>query len=187
MCGNAARCVALIYQKLAEGHPSRCRFLSLSGPIETQILSAHQVRVVMPTLAQEKDLIIKNSHGVSVPGFYVNTGVPHFVLEQIPDFELAKELRSHESFGPKGTNVTFVEVGSPRKAVTFERGVEDFTQACGTGAVAAARYIYKKAPQQKTVQVQMPGGILSVEFFGPESTQVYLQGQAQIEFKIIVP
>ena len=104
-------------------------------------------------------------------GFFCNTGVPHLVLEikRLADYpekkEMARALRSHPDFGSAGTNVTFIEFLPETfkvKAVSFERGVEDFTAACGTGAMAAAFYNLKKQKCAKT-EVEMPGGMLIMD------------------------
>ena len=74
----------------------------------------------------------------------------------------ARNLRNHISFAPQGTNVTYIEKliqPDKIKAVSYERGVEDFTQACGTGAMAAAFYNFKKHAAIET-NVEMPGGML---------------------------
>ncbi len=184
MCGNAARGVALLFQKLEQ--KKQAQFLTLAGSISTQILSSDLVRVTMPMLSDEKQVQLDGG-----AFFFVNSGVPHLVVEQKPDFELGKKLRSDPLLGSAGANVTFVQLDNPFNAVTFERGVEDFTPACGTGAVAAARWfhrrVHKKAPQNLPIQVQMPGGMLTIDFFGPEEKQVHLCGQATIDFKLIVP
>ena len=63
---------------------------------------------------------------------------------------------------PRGTNVTLISATDRPdvlRAVSYERGVEDFTAACGTGAAAAAFYNLKKH-HQVTTTVKMPGGDL---------------------------
>ncbi|PIZ84806.1 MAG: diaminopimelate epimerase, partial [Candidatus Omnitrophica bacterium CG_4_10_14_0_2_um_filter_44_9] len=76
---------------------------------------------------------------------YINTGVPHAVikvadLSRVNVKAMGRAIRSHEIFGPAGTNVDFIKViGKDHVLVrTYERGVEDETLACGTGAVASA-------------------------------------------------
>ena len=59
--------------------------------------------------------------------------------------------------------MTLIDTTNPEKisAVTFERGVEDFTQACGTGAVAAGFYLWEKMGRHRS-QIYMPGGLLEI-------------------------
>lgn len=99
----------------------------------------------------------------------LDTGVPHLVIE-IREFEeyrklekLCAQLRALSRF-PRGTNVTLVKIKTPQSvsAVTFERGVEGFTRACGTGAVAAAIYLATKSAQSE-IEVMMPGGTLVIK------------------------
>ncbi len=78
--------------------------------------------------------------------------------------EVGRVLRNHKIAGPKGANVTFYQGGENQRsiqAVTFERGVEGFTLACGTGAVAAA-VAHACGTEQKEIEVRMPGGLLTV-------------------------
>ena len=101
---------------------------------------------------------------------FVKVGVPHGVLrEENWDLNhmkaLAKKLRQENRFECQGMNVSFFSEIKPNclKARTFERGVEDWTQACGTGALSVALSFAKKNPELKELQVQMPGGLLEVK------------------------
>ena len=75
-------------------------------------------------------------------GYFINTGVPHTIIfdNRIPVKEIGRKIRFHKIFKPAGTNVDFVKVLSKNKIKvrTYERGVEDETCACGTGATASA-------------------------------------------------
>lgn len=76
---------------------------------------------------------------------FVNTGVPHAVVfvdsikESNVEFE-GRSLRLSPLFAPAGANINFVQLrkDSSLDLRTYERGVEAETQACGTGATAAA-------------------------------------------------
>ncbi|KHD88589.1 MAG: hypothetical protein OM95_08805 [Bdellovibrio sp. ArHS] len=176
MCGNAARCAArFCYEYL--GRPAEAaslRFRTGAGLVTANVLGDDEVRVQMPPARFVKEVIELLTHSRGLQKFaLVNTGVPHLVqkIKNLSDSvelkEMAREARSHADLKPAGANVTFYAENSQGHidAVTFERGVEDFTLACGTGAVAAA-YVYSALSSQKHVKVQMPGGLLSVDFEG---------------------
>jgi diaminopimelate epimerase len=177
MCGNAARCAALFANEYLSAEVSGIyEFKTVAGMVSAQVLGDDRVRVVMPEakdFQEQKTLVID---GKPEDFSYVNTGVPHLV-KKIAGYseasnlkEFARKARHHQDLGSAGANVTFytAEKDSLIKAVTFERGVEDYTQACGTGAVAAA-YTHFKKTKSRNVDVHMPGGVLSVQF--PESTK----------------
>lgn len=173
MCGNAARCAARFCgESLLAMEDGRFRFKTGAGLVTTEALGDAKIRVKMPEarfLQKEISLKTKSS---SVEKFaLVNTGVPHLV-QKIHDMldvtslkDMAREARSHHDLQPAGANVTFFAEQSAGtiKAVTFERGVEDYTLACGTGAVAAA-LVYSAGSRDMEVEVQMPGGTLQVSF-----------------------
>ena len=200
MCGNAARCASFY---IFEEQPQKqsLRFRTLAGEIEAKQIQREsraqaQIQVKLPEVLEAKSEFMVLVGSKEVWGCYVNTGVPHFVIEGEPDFKLAKFLRSAEEFGQAGTNVTFfqgLESSSPKdqsmQAVTFERGVEDFTLACGTGAVAAAFAARLQLGSQIKVnsiiqsvqqEVEMPGGILNVQW---EQNIPLLTGSAQFQYR----
>lgn len=173
MCGNAARCAARYCQEnLNAENSSKIRFQTEAGLVVTEILEQGKIRVRMPEARiLNKQLELKTKSSATEEFAYVNTGVPHLVqkIHNISDSvalkDMAKEVRSHPDLMPAGSNVTFYAEAALGEinAVTFERGVEDFTLACGTGAVAAA-LIYSEESAQTNVQVQMPGGVMQVHF-----------------------
>lgn len=189
MCGNAARCVAsLVFQK---GYfPTQMRLETQAGVIEAQYMPDKTVRVLMVSknlkVEQKKVLI----DGEAVSGFAVNTGVPHFVIEE--NIQTAKErksfsrkIRTHTDFGSAGTNVTYFEtqVEGVIASVSYERGVEDFTLACGTGAVAAALAFAKQTgfSLEHELLVRVPGGDLFVSV-DAASGRPFLRGPAVITY-----
>ena len=94
--------------------------------------------------------------------------------------ELGRKLRWHPAF-PKGANVNFFEIIGEDHIFerTFERGVEDFTYACGTGtgAVVAVLTLQGKASGHR-VRVDMTGGTLFIdaERVYSQITDLYLTG-----------
>lgn len=173
MCGNAARCAArFCHENLNVAVSSKIRFQTGAGLIVAEILEQGKIRVTMPEARiLNKQMELRTKSSATEKFAYVNTGVPHLVqkIHNIADSaalkDMAKEVRAHPDLLPAGANVTFYAETSLGKinAVTFERGVEDYTLACGTGAVAAA-LIYSQERALTKVQVQMPGGMIQVHF-----------------------
>lgn len=186
MCGNAARCAArYCYDKLGSHETGTLRFKTGAGLVVAQVLGSGRIRVRMPESRVIDEAIELKTKSSSTEKFVlVNTGVPHLVqkIHRIADTvglkDMAREVRAHHDLQPAGANVTFYAEDSLGKiqAVTYERGVEDYTLACGTGAVAAA-LVYGREKSQLQVEVQMPGGILQVTFV-PGDAHPLMEGAA---------
>lgn len=158
MCGNATRCVGYFAKNILQHPASEWNLNTVAGEISIKARSNEIFEVIMTPIQE-----LRSEHG-----FFCNTGVPHLVLpvENIQEtsklIDQARNLRNDSSFKPNGTNVTYVQkLDEPQKikAISYERGVEDYTQACGTGAMAAAFYNFKKFAVLET-HVEMPGGTL---------------------------
>ena len=173
MCGNAARCAArFCVESLGSASQINLKFKTGAGLVLAQTLGDSRVRVKMPAAKVLQEQIFLRMRSSSEETFtLINTGVPHLV-QKIHEMgaavalkDMAREARSHHDLKPNGANVTFYAEASKGRinAVTFERGVEDYTLACGTGAVAAA-LAYSNINGEKNVEVQMPGGLLQVNF-----------------------
>lgn len=191
-CGNGYRCVALFgHQVLGLG--KKMKFETLSGIIETEVVSGSRVRARMtePT-AYDPDLDIPLD-GRSLHAAFINTGVPHVViftegLAKVPVLELGRPVRYHQQFAPAGANVNFAEVTGPQSLAirTYERGVEDETLACGTGAAATAIAGVLSGRLNSPVDVTTRSGeVLTVSFrrSGRKVTDVLTEGSAHIVFK----
>jgi diaminopimelate epimerase len=192
MCGNGARCFVNFAQKLGFGNEIRFRV----HENEYQgVLRGDQVIVHFPLKTEVVPLHINGEHMYQV---YTNT--EHIVCPVQPA-SLADEkmlinkgrtYRYHKKFAPAGTNVNFMSgVSSDTVELqTYERGVENLTLACGTGAIATAlawhhQNSLKAGEYQMTVKVQ--GGTLSVRFTFDSTTKKYqkisLAGPATIVFE----
>jgi diaminopimelate epimerase len=102
--------------------------------------------------------------------------------------QLGPEIRRHPHFGPKGTNVNFVQLLGPGhiRVRTFERGVEGETLACGTGVTAAALVSSRVHQFHSPVKVQVQGGDqLEVSFAEKNGgfADVKLSGPAEFVFE----
>jgi len=188
MCGNGARCVARLATMLniCDTH---MRFETRVGMIEA-IVKGTRVQISMPDAAHLK--LDEELDGV--PSLCkINTGVPHAVvvvddLENTPVNRLGKLIRNHRAFMPEGTNVNFmVPMENNHAAIrTYERGVEDETYSCGTGAVACALIGAIKFNMQSPVTAHTHGGDYLNIFFKMDDikfSEISLEGPTQLIYK----
>jgi diaminopimelate epimerase len=191
MCGNGSRCAARLAWMLGIA-PASHVFGTDAGPIEAVVdPDSNQVTVQLTPpkdlrLNLELEMDIEGQH-LRLPLHSVNTGVPHAVtftdsLDTVDVWRLGRAVRNHGFFHPAGTNVNFVAVeGKGRLALrTYERGVEDETYACGTGAVASA-VIAKELglTGEETVITTTGGEELGVIL---RDGKTYLRGAAELVF-----
>ncbi len=188
MCGNGARCAARFAFVNNIAAETMC-FETVAGVIEAQIGEGQQVRISMTepgplreNLEVDTGLIV---HGAS----FINTGVPHVVIfvdeGDIPVKKWGRTVRMDRQFQPDGTNVNFVTMldAGEIRARTYERGVEDETRACGTGAVASAIVTSKKGMTKSPVTVVTSGGdrlVIDFDLQGGCAKKVHLTGPAHI-------
>ncbi len=151
MCGNGARCIAAYIVRNKKPRKKLFTIETLAGNIyATAANEVARVQLSAPTGYQPDIPLTVNDRRMRVS--YIDTGVPHAIvfvdgLEGIDVAGIGRVIRHHERFGPRGTNVNFVEQVNERlvNARTYERGVEGETKACGTGSVAVAIVAYLKA------------------------------------------
>lgn len=186
MCGNASRAVAAVGFEIL-GFEERFVFESLIGPIECEKLKHGYYRCswTIP-LNEALDMSIQVK-GVKKSQL-IQTGVPHLVLEldhwpaKSEVRSKVKSLRRLAALGPGGANVTLCHPKNDvLHAITFERGVEDFTLSCGTGVIAAA-ISYAGIDLREPLEVLNPGGLLAVEI-NPKKSRASLSGPAEIIFE----
>lgn len=191
MCGNGARCAARFAVINGIAQP-RLTFETLAGLIEAEVLN-HDVRVRLADIGDFRLYVSIPLEATTLAGHFIKVGVPHTVipmenLEEAPVRQWGREVRFHQLFQPEGTNVNFVWYESPHvlELRTYERGVEDETLACGTGAVAAALIHAKLGKVASPVAVHTRGGeILTVSFQvkGEKITEVFLEGEALVVYQ----
>lgn len=167
MCLNASRCVVRYELDIAQKR-GLIQFESDVGIVRGKKKGSN-IQVELPVRKQQvKPLRVLTKNKKVTRGYYVNSGVPHFVVfqklkEVYKMKEISSELRFHKEFKKPGSNITYWEKkGSQINAVTFERGVEDYTLACGTGAVAVGM-VFDSIFSKNPVTIQMPGGKIKVE------------------------
>lgn len=197
MCGNGARCICRYgYETGLAGETQRVE--TTAGLVTGRRISRreYQVRLNDPTTISLQEEL--EAEGKTWPCAYVelgNPGLPHAVVpypglagaDPQALFRLGRALRNHPRF-PKGANVNFYEITGPDQVLekTYERGVEDFTLACGTGtgSVVTVLTLLGQVSGQG-VQVTMAGGVLTVdvELQGDQVTGLYLTGPTNLVAK----
>ena len=197
MCGNGARCICRYGYE--HGIAGETQTIETTAGIVTgeRIDKLHyRVRLNDPSIVR-LDLTV---HINDMPYLcsYVelgNPGIPHVVVE-IPDleiyphhklFNLGRSLRYHPEF-PKGANINFYEFKGKDLLYerTYERGVEDFTYACGTGTGSLVTVLTLKGlVRGNSVHVQMQGGelIIDAEKENGQIKNLYLTGPTNMVLK----
>lgn len=179
-CGNGLRCLAL--------YISHSGFLDESFTIETEAyivpctVRSGRVSFRLP--------VPKVLHwGCRPEGnffdrelFVVDAGVPHTVvfvddLESYPVVERGKAIRYHPFFAPLGTNVNFIQSmpdGSVRIR-TYERGVEEETLSCGSGAAGVAFTVSRLENRTSPIRVVSVSGEVSEFYIGDKDRNAEME------------
>lgn len=185
MCGNGVRCVAKYmhdYKKIQKEEIS----------VETDS-GIHTVRILEDSEKGKVDMgepvILEETHAISMEGrktemMLISMGNPHAVIFMTPeegswkswDMKKAAAISSHSDF-TDGINVELVQVYSETgmKIRVWERGSGE-TLSCGSGACAAAAAAILTGKTKRKVNVEMPGGMLEVEW--KPGGEMYLTGSS---------
>lgn len=182
MCGNGMRCVA----RYLDEHDRRAAALveTLAGPIATRIVARApeylvSVEVNVPAVGPAHDV----GGYRAIP---VDVGNPHVVIfvDDAGAIDLAADgpRIERDARYPHGTNVHFAQITGPAslRVVHWERGA-GATQACGTGAVASAAAAVAVHGVRSPVELQVPGGVLTVEW--TPGQRAVMTGDAVREFE----
>ena len=195
MCGNGARCFALLARAVSGRKGNELRVQTQAGLL-TLRTSGQEVQVSMtePTKLRLGRKLVVAGRKLAVD--FLNTGVPHAVLfvRSVRSIDVAKQgraIRYHSAFAPSGTNVNFVEIGRGNRihVRTYERGVEGETLACGTGVVASSILSNLRRGLRSPILVTTRGGDhLRVGFsmVNGQARKVTLQGLARIVYTGVI-
>ena len=186
MCGNGSRCVA----KFAFDHgiaPENMTIETDAGLLTADRIGENQYRVRL----NNPGIVDLHRCGDMAYVELGDPGVPHGVFRYAGlSWDLRDRLRErmraerYADYFPKGANVNYYDFLSQDRVriLTFERGVEDFTLACGTGSgsVAAVLWLTGQLPGGR-LAVENPGGTLLFELEGTETevTSILMTGPAE--------
>lgn len=183
MCGNGGRCI-VAFAKSLNIIQDKAIFMAVDGMHHATIFDHNIVSLQMNDV---ETIHIKEDYT------FLNTGSPHHVafsqnLKNIDVKTLGSQIRYSDLYGAAGSNVNFVEQKSATTFAirTYERGVEDETLSCGTGATAVAIAMHALGKTNASnVEILVEGGKLEVTFdkINAIYTNVCLKGPATFVFK----
>jgi diaminopimelate epimerase len=186
MCGNGGRCL-VAFAKDLNVIQNTTTFIATDGlhhaTFEDNGLVSLQM-IDVPSINIHKEYS------------FLNTGSPHHVqiVEDIEHYNVKDNgaaIRYGELYGKTGSNINFVKKidDTTFRLRTYERGVEDETLACGTGATAVAIAMNAIGKTNATnINVDVEGGKLVVSFDKNDGvyTNVFLKGPAEFVFKGVI-
>ena len=198
MCGNGARCICRYgYENGLAGEVQKVE--TTAGLVTGWRVDRRLYRVRLNDPCNMRLDGKAEVDGVTYDCAYVelgDPGIPHAAvpIENLKNydtqalFQLGRKLRYYKDF-PKGANVNFYEIIGPDHVYerTYERGVEDFTYACGTGtgSVVTVLTLLGKV-SGKGVRVDMTGGTLTIDVERDSAghvTDLFLTGPTNIVCK----
>jgi len=182
MCGNGGRCIVAFAKQLNIIN-DQATFEAIDG-MHYATITADEINLQMVDIENVQQF---ENH------LFLNSGSPHHVtycddVNAIDVFTKGKIIRYGAPYNEEGTNVNFVEqtAANTFKIRTYERGVENETLACGTGATAVAIASFKSGKtQNKKLFIETLGGLLTVSFNenNGKFTNIFLKGAATFVFK----
>lgn len=194
MCGNGARCICRYgYERGLAGTTQTVE--TTAGIVTGERIDQRLYRIRLNDPSEIRLDLSLEVNGTTYPCSYVelgNPGIPHAVVPY-PNLaaadenelrELGRALRFHPAF-PKGANVNFYEITGDDEVYerTFERGVEDFTYACGTGTGSLVTVLTLQGKVSgHNVRVNMTGGQLVIDTVrsGETIQDLYLTGPTNL-------
>lgn len=196
MCGNGARCIARYgYEKKLAKETQHIE--TTAGLVIGQRRDERMYTIRLNDITKFSQDISIDIDGQNVQCDYIelgNPGLPHAVIKLADDFtmtpnalrDFGQKVRTNKAFS-KGANVNFCKVVGENEVeeLTYERGVEDFTLACGTGTGSVVAALMKKGLVSGiNTKVNVPGGVLFVTLNVDSQTQnitdIYLTGPTNI-------
>ena len=182
MCGNGGRCL-VAFAKSLNVIENQATFNAIDGLHNATI---DQNGIVSLQMQDVSEIKIETDYS------FLNTGSPHHVtmVENLTIYnvkENGSRIRNSDLYGKEGSNINFVTQISDSEFTirTFERGVEDETLSCGTGATATA--IAMNATNKtilNKIKINVEGGNLEISFDKIENkyVNVFLKGKAEFVF-----
>lgn len=159
-CGNGARCAVHFAQSL-DLFKNKATFEAIDG-VHLALIDNNFIYLKM----NDVDSFTKDE-----TAFIIDTGSPHYIqfVEDTDDediVEFGRKIRYSPKYKSKGINVNLVGVleDNHLEMLTYERGVEDETYSCGTGATAVGlAYALVLDYYEVDVRITVKGGELFIK------------------------
>ena len=185
MCGNGARCICRYAYDLGIA-PAEMTVETDAGLVSGWRIDENQYRVKL----NNPSVLDLNRKGTVAYAELGDPGVPHAVAEYKGDlwadaddiWDHMMALR-HDAAFPKGANVNFYQCIGEKvvRVLTFERGVEDYTLACGTGCGSIASILWTQGRLPGgTLTAHNRGGTLKVTVSGNPIDSILLEGPTEV-------
>jgi diaminopimelate epimerase len=201
LCGNGSRCAikfAKITGRLKSGDVN---FISNGKEYKGTIINEDKIKFFFNDVENLEPELVIYAYNQELKVSFLDTGSPHVVInindivisktvmnniDDVPVFEIGKEIRNLKEFSPGGTNVNFIMIKNNKVYIrTYERGVENETLACGTGAAASAIIASLKYGISSPVNLITKGGdelIVDFAVYQKRIKELALTGPAKITF-----
>lgn len=180
-CGNGTRCAVHFAHELGV-FEKKTRFTAIDG--------AHEATIEGDTVALKMADV--NTWEVIHSDYVLDTGSPHYIrfvedLNICDIVEVGRQIRYSDKYKKEGINVNLAAVdNNSLSMLTYERGVEDETYSCGTGATAVviANFLKNNHLGAFEKEVSVKGGSLTIsgEIGKDKVTSIYLKGPAKFVF-----
>ena len=185
MCANGLRCLATYFDSTQSQKKDSYSIQTMNAIYP--VMRKDSAFALEMSEIKDKNLYDLTPFKAFLNSFYINTGVPHLVLQtkniKVIDVKrTGSEFRHHANF-PKGANVNFVEVDKEKNQTafvrTYERGVEDETFSCGTGLTATALALSEWFGWKGNISLLTKGGKQQVSI----GEKVFYSGEVTLCFK----
>ncbi len=192
LCGNGSRCaLAFAHDMGIIDKEEWVSYLAFGGEYLGRVNGQVDVSIEVP-VQQSKVKSLGDDQ------FFVDTGSPHLIILKKPNqnwIQEAYQYRWDERFKPEGCNVNYLWKESTSTSqdmwhiLTYERGVEAPTEACGTGNIAALVVLADQGlvSVDEDLSIQNAGGVLLTSFkknTAPKNGEnVILSGPAKKTFE----
>tara|TARA_B110000438_G_scaffold303473_1_gene365114 strand:- start:1111 stop:1914 length:804 start_codon:yes stop_codon:yes gene_type:complete len=185
LCANGSRCACLFMFESNSLINKKMTFEAGDGIHKAEIKNDNSVSMSMITPKYKSQLISPEGFN----GYFIDSGARHFVSEYKKmendenNINIAKKIRFHEIFMPKGANINFYnkQPNNIINILTYEKGIEKFVLSCSSGSMAVVYHLYQTLNLKPPITTFSLGGSLKFDF--DENLQnIWCTGPSEILF-----